>query len=238
MGTSRHPTLPPPRGLAEMVAHLRTQTPDDALHAHHRAIVARLSQLADAVSGLDRIAMTPDPAQTKAAHALRIKTAAKSLEAKANSIAEMVGGSVRSATIDLDAAIDNIAGLKADSYAAEVRQAVRAMPQKERDATLLRAVESGQASVVAALTDAPDVVTGFSGDLSSRMRDQFRKTHAKEPYEALTRLHDLYSSSSVLIESAKRITREVTNERYLAEIHAAQEASRAASEAFQGSLAD
>ena len=229
---------PPPRGLAEMVSHLRTQMPDDALHAHHRAIVARLSQLADAVAGLDRIAASADPAQTKAAHALRVRTAAKSVEAKAASIGEMIAGSVRSATIDLDAAIDSTAGLKADSFAPEIRAAVRAMPQKERDSTLLRAVESGEASVVSALTDAPAVVTGFSGDLSGRMRDAYRKKHAPTQYEALTRLHDLFSSSSVVISHARKAASQVTDERYLSQILRDQEAAKEASEAFNSSLAD
>ena len=237
MGTTRHNT-PPPRGLAEMVQHLRAQMPADSLHAHHRAIVERLGQLADAVSGLDRIAASPDPAVPKAAHALRVKTAAKSLEAKANAINQMIAGSVQSGTVDLSAAIDNFAGLRADEYAPEIRNALRGLSQKERDEQLRNAVDAGHASVVAAMTSAPACVVGFSGDLQERMRDAYRKKHAPLQYEALTRLHDLFSSSSVVVEHAKKAASQVVDEKYLAQVLRDQEASRAASEAFQGSLAD
>ena len=226
------------KGLTEMIAHMRSGIPDDHMHLNHRAITTRLSTLADAVGMLERLAASPDPAETPARHALRVRDAAAKLQMKADGIAAMISNTVAEGTRSLDEAIDTRANLREDSFAQEIRASVRSLPQKEKDAILRAAVENGDGRTVAAMTNGPSVITGFSGDLADRMKDAFRRKHAPEPYQALERLHQVFSSSSVLIGHAKRAANAATDPKFIEQVQADQAAARAAVAAFNSSLAD
>ena len=226
------------KSLSDVVARLRESTPDTPVHAHTRAITNRLGQLADAVGMLEKVAKARDPVETEARHAQRVADYAKRLEIKANEFNEMISNSARAGTAELDEAINRRANLVENQYAQEIRSAARSMPRKERDQALRDAVSRGDAGVVAALTSAPALVAGYDPDLQSRMREAYREKHAGQEYQAMNHLHDVFSTASVVIGTAKRAAAEAADPRFISEIQAAQKAAREAGEAFSDALSD
>lgn len=176
---------------------IRRAIPENSnLHLNHKHMVALVSQLGSALEGLERLARSRNPAETSAAHAKRVYEAATKLEAKVKSLENRLAELNREGTFALSEAMEKRAGLVTDEFAGEIRAAVRSMPEKQRMAALQQALESGEASIMAALTAGPGVLTGLPGEFRDRMRQAYIERHAPDEYNALTQLHETYSTSA------------------------------------------
>ena len=209
--------------IREIVRRLREDIPQSStLHTTHGAIVARLSQVAESVGHLERLAQFPDPTETPARHAVKVADAARRLEITLAGVMERVDNSVRGTTAELDQAADQRAGLREDQYATEIRSAARAMPPEQRMEALRDAVSRGDAGVVAALTSAPPIVAGFDPEFQSRMRDQFRQQHAPAETQAQAQLLDIWSSANAVAATARRVAQTAVDPTFLKQIQNAQ----------------
>lgn len=126
--------------------------------------VDELSRLHDALDSLHR---TPNPSLTKEARAMKYRAQfTRAMEAgKASALAAVDALNAREAEIKKQAEVR--AGLHSHIDAAtlaEVRNALRQLPQAERDAAIRDAAQRGDAAVIQAVRNAPSaLLTGHVG---------------------------------------------------------------------------
>jgi len=125
---------------------------------------------------------------------------------------------LRDGATRIDNAITDRAGLRADAFATEIRQAARELKPDARRRLLQEAVESGDASMVAALTEGPSFVSGINAEYGQRMREAFVAKHAAAEYAAQSRLSEIASSAARAVALAHGGLRSLADARAVAEI--------------------
>ena len=213
------------------------QHPDTPHHVGHQRVAMHVLRMASALESLEYLAITRNPAETEATHARRVAAAAEKLEARVASIREEIDNDVRGYVTKLDEVITEQAGLKPNEFASEIRQAVRAMDSEARLKVLHQAVESGDAATVAALTGAPGVVTGIGPEVSSRMLEGYRATHAPEASAAADSLMDVYSGALSAAYETTQAAKAAYDPKFIAEIQQQEAAAVKAAADFDAALA-
>lgn len=201
-----------------------------------RALAARVGQLSDAVAGLERLAEHRDPAHTPESHYRKVAAAAAKLAGKFDAVEQSIHDLAREGSSRLDREITERANLRPNEYAAEVRASVRAMKPAERRDVLNKAVDAGDAQLVAALVDAPSVVTGIDPQYGQRMKQAFVSKHAADEAAEQSRLHETYSTSIQSLSVARAAVREATNPEKVREIEERAAAAQRAQSEFDESL--
>lgn len=104
-------------------------------------------------------------------------------------------------------------------FAAEIRTAVRSMPQTERTKFINDAIDSGDATVAGAILGAPGVLSGLPGDLVQALAEKFNRARQPDVVRRLDMLktvqdrlikagsHFVASSESVLGARHQTVTR-------------------------------
>jgi len=202
--------------------------PDDDLHLESKAIAAHLRRLPQFIKSLEEMAEHKDPTKTDAAHHKAVHDSALKLEKKFDEISNSVHSLSVDAASKISQAIDEKAGLRPDDFAAEVRASVRAMKPDKRREVLKAAIDEGDSATVASLCDAPAVCTGLSKEFTSTMRRAFVERHAPKELAAQSRLTDLVSHSSRVVQTAKAALKNMSDPKEIAEIqHRAEESAKA-----------
>jgi hypothetical protein len=94
--------------------------------------------------------------------------------------------------------------LTENGYAAELRSTLRAMSDKDRAITISSLIESGDGAAVAAITNAPSVLTGVTQELQGKYIEQFTSQQAPDLLDEQAALHDSMANAASIIGAAKR----------------------------------
>lgn len=161
-------------GLQKAAEHLAVSTADPSIRT-------RITAAGRVVESLDRFAKTRNPTVTPDAHSLKVEAKAKTATADMARIFEGFNEALRRRVIELDTSINEATNFRANEQAAEIRAAIRGMPEKERlKAVLAMAADRNSGPVLAALSGQPAFLTGLQPDFSSKIITAFQFKHAPE----------------------------------------------------------
>lgn len=225
-------------GLRVMRDRLFEQLPDDGLYTQSRAMAAHVGRLAEAVEAMERLAESPNPTETTARHASRVAEAGKKVQQRVAVVWDHINELGQDGTVSIQQRITETANLRPNEFAQEIRASVREMKPEGRRDVLHHAVKNGDAATVAALVNAPSVVTGLDAQYADRMKQAYIEQHAPKETAALTALSDTMSTAFSAASAAKQSAREATDPQYIAKIQREAEAAEAAQSDFNQALSE
>lgn len=177
----------------------------------------------------------PDPTQTKAYNDKKLITAAAQLDKKRKEIFEKIQTEFQEGLQDLQMRIEDKVKLKPDAYAAEIRAAIRAMPQAERVAAMKQLALDNNGPALAAITEAPAILSGVTPLLQEQYRSYIYNAHAKEEIAEQTELQEAFQAAMSATDVAKMLADDLNNPTRLAEIEIGVKAAADADAAFDTS---
>lgn len=206
-------------------------------NSHAQSLLSNQRKLFNAVDGIASMRSNPNSLETPAAHALKINQSAnklktESIKAKQNALNTYIQYSV-----DLDNAINQVAGIKENQYASELRAAFRAMPAADRMDAIKKIIDNKDGQAFAALMFAPQLITGIDSEVRARMTDSFYLKVAPELYQEKVDLKEAMDGIIATIEATTSICNEYNNPEEVRkielEVQKAQEAASKFSEAMR-----
>lgn len=234
MATKRSAKISP--ALKTMRDRLFEQLPKDDRHVQARAMAAHIGRLADAVAAMEKLAESPNPTETEARHQQRVADAGKKVQERAAAAWDHLNELLHDGTTAIDQKINEKANLRMNGYAEEIRASVRAMPAAERNRVLVNALDAGDAATVAALTDAPSIVTGIDADYAGRIRQSYVEKHAPDEHAAMSALHETASTAFTAASEAKAAANAATDPRYIGDIQRQAEKAEQAQGEFNQAM--
>lgn len=206
---------------------------NNELNSAARSMSSELLRLIVSLEGLESIIEKRDPTITEAAHKLRVSQAAKKLAQRADDVIDKINEYSHDGSNRLSNRIDEVAGLRPNEYAGEIRAAVRALKPAERRDVLKRAIDERDASTVAALVDAPSVVTGIEPQFAEAMREGFISKHAPCEVEARNLLLETLSLAVKSAGTVKSVASTAADEKGVQKILQEQQAADDARRDFE-----
>lgn len=135
--------------------------------------------------GINQARMVPDPSLTEDAHILRVNKVA---EAGINRIGkgfDRARTALATAEAGYMAEVDAAARLAPTAHASEIRAVVRALPEQERYATLIGAMNTGDSATLAAVLSAPGITSGLTDEQVGNLRTMYRRKVAPDALASL-----------------------------------------------------
>lgn len=206
---------------------------NNELNSAAREMSTEVLRLVISLEGLESIIEKRDPTITEAAHKLRVSQAAKKLTQRAADTLDKINDYSHDGLNRLSDRIDEVAGLRPNEYAGEIRTAVRALKPDERRNVLKRALDSGDAATVAALVDAPSVVTGIEPEFAGAMREGFISKRAPREIEARDLLLETLSLAVKSVGTVKSVASTAADEKGVQKIIREQQAADDARRNFE-----
>lgn len=214
----------------ELIASRLTESMPD--HDVPRKVQADMNGLRLKAEALDRVARTRSPLDTPAAHAMKVAKMARTFQAEANSVMNRAAKTLAHGVQDAYRRIEERVNLTPDAFAAEIRQAVRALPTQERTALVERFIHENRGPELAAILKAPLVLTGLSEAERAAYEKSLFETHAQAELAEVETLEGLWSSVTTVMRAADDMAREFTDPETIATIEADAAAAKEAEAAF------
>jgi len=217
----------------QVIADRMRERLNDRSTVEQRRIHSLADGLAFKVKALEDIAANRSPSETDAAHVKRLAQSAKRLE-KAREEAEAKAHEIYSeASTSLTDQMNRAAGLIPSKYEAEIRQAVRGMSSEQRTDFMNQALKEGNSEVMAAVIDAPAVLSGINPELQGRYRESMWQSKAPELYKAMENTGDMFSEILTVTHNVGRAVQEGFDPAELGKIEAAEAAHADANRRFE-----
>lgn len=204
---------------------------------HARRQLAQIQKMHAMVESLEKLAASRRPSETPEGHLLRIAEATRKIKAQRDAISETAHGILRDGVTDLDNAIASRVGLVEGKYAAEIRAAFRAMTPEQRSEALYQAAKSGDAETVAAITEAPSILSGVHDEVRTRTRELLENSKAPELVAQRADLFDSFDSVLASMSAVSKAAAEGFDPAKLAEIEKAEADHTERAQAFESALA-
>jgi len=148
--------------------------------SHARSLQIHVNQMTRSVEGLENFSANKSPKDTDAGHTLKVAAQAKRLQTETARWEKSLNDNVRRGINELDLAISEKAGLRETLHGSEIRTAFRGMSFQERSEILNAALKSGDGSTIAAITEAPALLSGVTADMQGRYREGVMEALAPE----------------------------------------------------------
>lgn len=123
--------------------------------------IAAINQLSGLYDSLIVLHDTPDPSRTKEARALRYKQQHEAAIRKAKTLLEQVAGNMDTLARKARESAEQKAGLHehmSDALAAELRGALRSLPEKDRNAAIMSAATHKEVGILKAVIESPSAL--------------------------------------------------------------------------------
>jgi hypothetical protein len=180
-----------------------------------------------------------DPTQTRAYNDRRVIEAAGKLIKEKNAVVEKLNKVYREGLLENELKTSEKVSLKPNEYAAELRATFRAMPtDADRKSELMQFAAKNNGAALAAITEAPSLLSGVTEEDQQRCRTQIYEIHAKEELAELAELNAAFGASLDAINVAGVLGRELNNPARLAEINMGVDAAAAAEAAFTAPISN
>ena len=197
----------------------------------------QIAQIAKAVESLENLSINKSPIDTDAAHTLKLAKATENLKLKAQKMREDAHETYRSGLMDIESAIKKQAGLIADSNASEIRQALRMMKPEERHEALNNALKNGEGVIIAAIVDAPTLLTGIDPKLASRYQESLERMKAPDLVADRDSLNDSFTTALTVLKSVDNAINAGFDREKLQEISASEKRHQEAAMGFENAIA-
>jgi hypothetical protein len=205
-------------------------------NSHAQSLLSETRKLFNAVDGIASMRSNPNSLETPAAHALKINQSANKLKAESIKAKQKALDTYVKYSADIDMAINNMAGIKENNYASEIRAAYRALPPGDRMDFLKSTIDKKDGETFAAIMFAPQILTGVDTELRNRLTDSYYLRVAPELYQEREDLKEAMDGVIATIDTTESICNEYNNPEEVrkieAEVQKAQEAASKFNEAM------
>ena len=165
----------------------------------------------EAVRGLDAIQKNRSQTETDGAHFLRVSKAAQQAKARFDASVNRLNETLQESARDLDGRIVQRLGLVENQYSAEIRATLRAMPDDKRNAYVREAIDRKDGAFVAAVVNAPSILTGVSDEMKGRYKELLTEKVAPELVAEQSEIFETFSAAMAAVTAAKRAASEVSD---------------------------
>lgn len=196
------------------------------------------TNLRNAVEAIGKLHDTPNPTETREAHIKRITVAAGQLSNKVKETQERINSVVQQGLKDIDQRIGSKVKLVPDGYAAEIRQAFRAMSHTERINLLGQLAQENRGVELAAIIKAPALLTGINPEMQSQFEEVIISKHASEEWEERNALMESFDTALVACGVGVNAATEYSYQGKAAFIAKQEDAANQANSAFAASLSN
>lgn len=190
----------------------------------------------DSVEAIGSIHKNPNPLETQEAHIKRVSKAAAQLATKVRETQVNIHHISQQGLRDVNERIRMKVNLESNGYAAEIRQAFRTMKPSEQIKMMKQLVDENRGPELAAIVNAPSILTGIDPEMQSRFADSIVSKHAAEEWEEKNALEKSMEAAFVASDVGKKVADEYGNPEKLAEIERLEAAAGKANADFSNSL--
>jgi hypothetical protein len=201
-------------------------------HPHARKVQAEVLKLATSMEALARVWETQSPTDTAEGHQKKVSAAAVVFGRQVAAARDRLHDLVRQGVKDIEQRSRLKTGLKADEFASEVRATVRALGIEAKLALLGDLARNKRGSELAAVVDAPTILTGITDDLATRFRELIETSHAPEEYQERIKLLEAFGEAFDMTALCADAASNFADPGKLATIERGEEAAAAAIAAF------
>jgi hypothetical protein len=187
-----------------------------------------------AVKSLGDMAATKSPTETTAAHFKRVAHSSQRLRNETINAKDRIAVLQQEASQDIDQRIKERLNLIQGDYAGELRSTLRGMDQKERFATISEIMKQGDGQSMAAISQAPAVLSGLSDEISARYVEDYTKMYAADLVNERDALHETASDLAIITSTADKAADGFSNPSRLQSIETEEQAAAEAENSFKG----
>jgi len=205
---------------------------DAPSNVHIQKMKTTLAPLGSGVAALVRMHATVDPTQTKAAHDKKVIVTASKLNDRYKQTLKDVQVVLRDGLRDIQSRIDAKVSLKPDAFAQELRAAFRSMSHTERVTALVEMTKTNNGPALAAITEAPAMLSGVTEGQQKQYRDAIVQMHAPTECVEEAELLEAFNGTLAAMDVATALAKDLNNPGRLAEIDRGVNAAMAAEIAF------
>lgn len=197
-------------------------------------ILSMIQHMEQRAAALDKVRLSRHPLDTEAAHVRKVAKAAQKMRNESTEIRSRINIVYSQAAAEIVDAIDKQAGLVEGKYDAEIRAAFLKMSDTKRSETLTKALKEGNSEIIAAVCNAPSILSGVDEVLKANMLDGIRKLKSADLLEDFDELNEALHTAS----AAGRVTDAMFQDNYdsqkMAEIDKLEAEAEAAQAALNG----
>ena len=150
-------------------------------HSHARQLETEVTKLANSATALGRVFDTQSPTE-----------AAKVFGGQVSATRDRIHAILKTGLEDIDGRARKTTGLKADRFEEEIRATFRSLDQDQKHSLLGELAENGKGAELAAIIDAPTVVTGITKEDVTRYREALETKHAPAEYRERNALTEAF----------------------------------------------
>ena len=200
---------------------------------HIRKLKSIIEPIAASARALEGMRANADPTITQAAHDKKIISNAARLAERTKQVESELHRALGAGISEIQSRIDAKVNLKADDkYASEIRATIRQMPMADKLRTLAELAAKNNGSALAAITEAPSILTGVPELHQKQYRDMILNTHATSELAERAALNDAFFATIRVTEVAGELARDLNDATRLMEINKGVDAAAAAEASF------
>lgn len=229
------PIEPKVRGLKAMLTKMVSQVPSGD-HNGWRNLLSQIDSMTRGAEALHVLAITRNPTVTDAAHVKQLATAAERYGKNVKDALDYANKTLQDESALITARIKAKVNLNPSSYGKEIRNAFRAMNDKERVDVLNEMVDSNRGPDLAALLKAPRLLTRLTDDQIEKYEKAIIAKNAPEELVAQDVLMEGFNSFLIARDTALEVARAYNDPEMLATVAKAESAADAAAKQFNLSV--
>lgn len=218
---------------ANQVASRMTARVGSTGHTYLREMQAVIERLAVASGTLGKLMNSQSPTETQAAHAKKVGAAAKTVGDAVAKAKDQLNAIMGRGMRDIEARSRAKTGLKMNEFAAEIRASVRILSVEDKLRLFIDLAKEGRGAELAAVIDAPPLLTGVTPEMQQRAKDMLEGLFAKAEVDEREALAQGFADAFDMAAALAAMAGSLGDPRQLAEIERGEEAAAAAVEAFQ-----
>lgn len=209
-----------------------------AERAGDHPLKGEMVRLRNAAEALDSVRLNRSPLVTTAAHELNVAKKAKQFRQEAAASFNRAAETYAQELHNIDRRIAEKVNLKADEFAPEIRARFREMSGKQRKELIDALVDGKRGPELAAIVEAPSILTGINDQQRDAYRQRMVEKHAADELRAKEVMGDAFESVNASVSAADKFFKELTDPGRMSEIERADEAASTANDAFKQSLSE
>lgn len=172
-----------------------------------KSVTGKIRRFSEALGKIDSMKNNPDPLISETMHKKKLHDYATQTQKRATGLENELYGQLRTRQTELEEAITRRADLHPKQTDAETRQVLREMPIQERIDTAMKAAKNGDSSIMSAIANGNQLLTGIDEDTRQKALDVFKHKKAPEQMQELKAndqlFHDIVSTMSFVSQTVK-----------------------------------
>lgn len=188
-------------------------------------MLGEMTRMALASEAFDVILTTRDPTKTDASHLKSIHDASKKLAGAAAKSRAEADRILSEAGYAIGQKLREETKLTDGPRGPEIRSALRAMSQADRNSLLLSAMKSNDSETLAAMLDAPAYLAGIHREHQATMRATYEEQVAPHLVREMDALLDTHQSAVAMTRAAERAAQEAQKADAVHKISEAEQAA-------------